>query len=285
MKKSISLPNFMLAFGLVFLYLPMVILIIYSFNESRLATVWGGFSTKWYFELMKDQQMLDSIWVSLRIAFLSAVSAVTLGTIASFVMIRFGRFRGHTFFSGLLTAPLVMPEVITGLSLLLLFVSMGDVLGWPQERGITTVWIAHTTFCTAFATVIISSRMREMDMSIEEAALDLGTAPFKVFFVITIPIIAPALLAGFLMAFTLSLDDVVISSFVAGPGSTTMPMVVFSSARLGVSPKINALATIIITTMAFLVCLIWWFTHWSQKREKALMQQLSDLKDKESLDN
>ncbi|WP_432470159.1 ABC transporter permease subunit [Amphritea sp. HPY] len=280
MKKLLNLQNCMLGFGLAFLYLPMLILIIYSFNESKLATVWGGFSVKWYFELMKDEQLLASIWMSLRIAFLSATSAVVLGTIASFVMIRFGRFRGHTLFSGLMTAPLVMPEVITGLSLLLLFVSMGDVLGWPSDRGIVTVWIAHTTFCTAFAAVVISSRMRDMDLSIEEAAQDLGSTPFKVFFVITVPVIAPALLAGFLMAFTLSLDDVVISSFVAGPGSTTMPMVVFSSARLGVSPKINALATIIIMTMSFLVCLTWWLASWRQKKEQELMNQLAKARNK-----
>lgn len=282
MKKVLNIQNSVLVFGLAFLYLPMLILIIYSFNESKLATVWGGFSVKWYFELLKDEQLLDSIWMSLRIAFFSATSAVVLGTIASFVMIRFGRFRGHTMFSGLLTAPLVMPEVITGLSLLLLFVSMGDALGWPSDRGIVTVWIAHTTFCTAFAAVVISSRMREMDLSIEEAAQDLGTTPFKVFFVITVPVIAPALLAGFLMAFTLSLDDVVISSFVAGPGSTTMPMVVFSSARLGVSPKINALATIIILTMSFLVCLTWWLASWRQKKEQELMQKLSEARGKET---
>ncbi len=276
MKRYLSLPNILLVFGLVFLYLPMAILVIYSFNASRLATVWGGFSTQWYFELLKDEQLLDSIWMSLRIAFLSASSAVILGTIASFALIRFGRFRGHTLFGGLLTAPLVMPEVITGLSLLLLFVSMGDFLGWPQERGITTIWIAHATFCTAFAAVVVSTRLREMDMSLEEAAMDLGTTPFKVFFVITVPVIAPALVAGFLLSFTLSLDDLVISSFVAGPGSTTMPMVVFSAARLGVSPKINALATVIILTVSALIVLAWWFAQRSQRKERELMQKLTN---------
>jgi putrescine transport system permease protein len=239
-----------LAFGYAFLYIPIMILMIFSFNESRLVTVWAGFSTKWYVELFRDHQMLSAAWMSLQIAFFTATAATALGTLAGLIMTRFGRFRGHHLFAGMITAPLVMPEVITGLSLLLLFVSMEQLLGWPQGRGMTTIWIAHTTFSTAFVAIVIASRLREMDESVEEAALDLGARPAKVFFVITLPIIAPALLSGWLLAFTLSLDDLVIASFVSGPGSTTLPMVVFSSVRLGVSPKINALATIIIVLVA-----------------------------------
>ena len=239
-----------LAFGYAFLYVPIIILMIFSFNESRLVTVWAGFSTKWYVELFRDDQMLSAAWMSLRIAFFTATAATALGTLAGLIMTRFGRFRGHHLFTGMITAPLVMPEVITGLSLLLLFVSMEQFLGWPEGRGMTTIWIAHTTFSTAFVAIVIASRLREMDESVEEAALDLGARPAKVFFVITLPIIAPALLSGWLLAFTLSLDDLVIASFVSGPGSTTLPMVVFSSVRLGVSPKINALATIIILVVS-----------------------------------
>ena len=242
-----------LAFGYAFLYIPIVILIIYSFNESRLVTVWGGFSTKWYGKLLEDQGIMDAAWVSLRIAFLTACAATIVGTVAGFVMARFGRFRGHSGFASTMTAPLVMPEVITGLSLLLLFVSMERTFGWPDGRGMLTIWLSHVTFATAFVAVIISSRLREMDISIEEAAMDLGAPPLKVFFVITIPIIIPALISGWLLSFTLSMDDVVITYFVAGPGSTTLPMKVFSSVRMGVSPKINAIATIIVLFAAFLV--------------------------------
>ncbi|OMH38910.1 ABC transporter permease subunit [Motiliproteus sp. MSK22-1] len=276
MSKRFDFSNLILWLGLLFLYIPMLILIIYSFNESRLVTVWGGFSTKWYFELLKDEQMLSAIWMSLRIAFMSATMAVVLGTLAAFVMVRFGRFRGHTLFGGMLTAPLVMPEVITGLSLLLLFVSMGQMIGWPAERGMTTVWIAHTTFCTAYVAIVVNARLREMDLSIEEAAMDLGATPVKVFFQIMVPIIAPALLSGWLLAFTLSLDDLVIASFVAGPGSTTLPMVVFSSVRLGVSPKINALATLIILSVSFFVFLAWWFSRRAEKKALREMREMME---------
>ena len=251
-KTSVRVMIF-LAFGYAFLYIPIVILIIYSFNESRLVTVWGGFSTKWYGKLLEDQGIMDAAWVSLRIAFLTACAATIVGTVAGFVMARFGRFRGHSGFASTMTAPLVMPEVITGLSLLLLFVSMERTFGWPDGRGMLTIWLSHVTFATAFVAVIISSRLREMDISIEEAAMDLGAPPLKVFFVITIPIIIPALISGWLLSFTLSMDDVVITYFVAGPGSTTLPMKVFSSVRMGVSPKINAIATIIVLFAAFLV--------------------------------
>ena len=276
MNRRFDFSNVILWLGLLFLYIPMLILIIYSFNESRLVTVWGGFSTKWYFELFKDDQMLSAIWMSLRIAFMSATMAVILGTIAAFVMVRFGRFRGHTLFGGMLTAPLVMPEVITGLSLLLLFVSMGQMIGWPAERGMTTVWIAHTTFCTAYVAIVVNARLREMDLSIEEAAMDLGATPVKVFFQIMVPIISPALLSGWLLAFTLSLDDLVIASFVAGPGSTTLPMVVFSSVRLGVSPKINALATLIILSVSFFVFLAWWLSRRAEKKSLKEMREMME---------
>lgn len=274
MTKKLKLSTTVLWAGLVFLYLPMLILMLYSFNESRLVTVWGGFSTKWYFELLEDDQMLSAIWMSLRIAFLAASTAVVLGTIAAFVMVRFGRFRGHTLFGGMLTAPLVMPEVITGLSLLLLFVSLGQMIGWPAERGMTTIWLAHTTFCTAYVAIIVNARLREMDLSVEEAARDLGATPVKVFFQIMVPIISPALLSGWLLAFTLSLDDLVIASFVSGPGSTTLPMVVFSSVRMGVSPKINALATLIILAVSLLVFIGWWF---SRRAEQKAQQESKEM--------
>lgn len=247
-----------LCLGFGFLYIPMLILIIYSFNSSRLVTVWAGWSTQWYGELFRDQAMMSAVGLSVTIAFMAATSAVVLGTIAAFVMTRIGRFRGENGFAFMITAPLVMPEVITGLSLLLLFVALADLTGWPSQRGMSTIWIAHTTFCTAYVAVVVSSRLRELEKSVEEAAMDLGARPLKVFFVITLPLIAPAIIAGWLLAFTLSLDDLVIASFVSGPNATTLPMVVFSSVRLGVSPKINALATIIILIVAFISFVGWW---------------------------
>lgn len=248
----------MLAIGFLFLYLPMLSLIVYSFNESKLVTVWAGFSTKWYFELFRDQQMIDAAKISLQLAFFTACAAVVLGTMAAMVMTRFRSFRGKTLFSALITAPLVMPEVITGLSMLLLFVSLGDWFGIFQQRSVATMWIAHVTFTMAFVTVIISSRLGELDRSLEEAAMDLGANRLKVFFVITLPIIAPALLSGWLMAFTLSLDDLVISSFTSGPSSTTLPMKIFSSVRMGVSPKINALASLMILVVSVAALIAWW---------------------------
>lgn len=235
-----------LAFGYAFLYVPILLLILYSFNESRLVTVWGGWSLKWYGELLRNDQLLSAAWLSLRIGAITATVAVVLGTLAGLALVRFGRFRGRTLFSGMITAPLVMPEVITGLSLLLLFVALEQAIGWPGGRGMTTITLAHITFTMAYVAVIVQSRLVSLDESLEEAAMDLGARPAKVFFVITLPIIAPALVAGWLLAFTLSLDDLVIASFVSGPGSSTLPMVVFSSVRLGVSPEINALATIIV---------------------------------------
>ena len=257
--------------GLSFLYVPMIMLVVYSFNSSRLVTVWAGWSTIWYRELFADQAMMDAVWLSLTIATAAASAAVVLGTMAAFVMTRFRRFRGQTSFAFMLTAPLVMPEVITGLSLLLLFVAMGQWLGWPQQRGAMTIWLAHVTFCTSYVAVVVSARLRELDRSVEEAAMDLGAPPLKVFFVITVPQIAPALVSGWLLAFTLSLDTLVISSFVSGPSSTTLPMIVFSSVRMGVSPKINALATLIILAVSLIGLLSWWLMSRAEKRRRLEM--------------
>ncbi len=239
-----------MTFGFAFLYVPILSMIIYSFNESRLVTVWGGFSTKWYVELLQNQQVLNAAKLSLKIAAINATGAVILGTLAGLALARFRRFKGRTLLTGMTTAPLVMPEVITGLSLLLLFVAMEQWFGWPAGRGVTTITIAHMTFSMAYVTVVIQSRLSSLDESLEEAAMDLGARPAKVFFVITLPIIFPAILAGWLLAFTLSWDDLVIASFVSGPGSSTLPLVIFSKVRLGVSPDINALATIMVTVVA-----------------------------------
>ncbi|MFV2002759.1 MAG: ABC transporter permease [Paracoccaceae bacterium] len=229
-----------LTLGFAFLYLPMLILIIYSFNESRLVTVWAGFSTKWYGELMQNEAFLGAAWVTLKVAAISSTLATGLGTMAAYVLVRAGRFHGRTLFSGMIYAPLVMPEVITGLSLLLLFIAIG------LDRGILTIVLAHTTFSMCYVTVVVSSRLSGFDRSLEEAALDLGCTPFDAFKSVTLPIIAPAVISGWLLAFTLSLDDLVIASFTAGPGSTTLPIKIFSAVRLGVSPEINALSTILI---------------------------------------
>jgi putrescine transport system permease protein len=261
-----------LGIGFFFLYAPMVSLIIYSFNENRLVTVWSGFSTKWYGELFRDKQMMSAAWVSLQIAFWTACASVVLGTMAAMVMTRFRSFRGKTLFGALITAPLVMPEVITGLSLLLLFVSFSSMFGFEFSRGMTTIWIAHVTLCMAFVTVVISSRLSELDRSLEEAAMDLGANRLKVFFVITLPIIAPALVSGWLLAFTLSLDDLVLASFVSGPSSTTLPMQVFSSARMGVSPKINALATLLISAVSLLGVIGWYFMARAERKRTRDMQ-------------
>jgi len=230
-----------LTLGFVFLYLPMVILIIYSFNESKLVTVWAGFSTKWYGELVQNDAFLDAAWVTVKVASMSSTIAAVLGTMAAYVMVRGGRFMGRTLFSGMIYAPLVMPEVITGLSLLLLFISIG------LDRGIFTIVLAHTTFSMCYVSVVVSSRLVTFDKSLEEAALDLGCSPLDAFVSVTLPIIAPAVISGWLLAFTLSLDDLVIASFAAGPSATTLPMKIFSSVRLGVSPEINALSTIMIS--------------------------------------
>jgi putrescine transport system permease protein len=246
-----------LAFGYAFLYIPLISVIVYSFNDSKLATIWGGFSTRWYGELFQNEQILDAIFLSLQIAATSATLATILGTIGGLILVRFGRFRGRTLFSGMITSPLVMPEVITGLSLLLLFVSMQQLLGWPGQRGFTTITIAHTTFAMAYVAVVVRSRLAAMDESLEEAAMDLGCGPLRVIFDITLPLIAPAMVAGWLLAFTLSLDDLVIASFVSGPGSTTLPMYIFSKVKLGVTPDINALATLVILTVSIGLLAAW----------------------------
>jgi len=255
-----------LVLGFLFLYAPIVSLMVYSFNESKLVTVWSGFSVKWYGELFRDKQMMDAAWVSIRIAFWTACASVVLGTLASLVMTRMRSFRGKSVFGALITAPLVMPEVITGLSILLLFVAIGI------PRGMTTIWIAHVTFCVAFVTVVVSSRLGELDKSIEEAAMDLGANRVAVFFQITLPIIAPALVSGWLLAFTLSIDDLVVASFASGPSSTTLPMKVFSSVRLGLSPKINALATLLILVVTAAAAFAWWLMARDERRRQRDMQ-------------
>jgi len=254
-----------LAFGYAFLYIPLVSVIVYSFNDSRLATVWGGFSARWYGELLRNEQVLDAAFLSLRIAVVTATLATILGTMAGMALARFGRFRGRTLFSGMITSPLVMPEVITGLSLLLLFVSLHQLVGWPAQRGFSTITIAHTTFALAYVTVIVQSRLVAMDESLEEAAMDLGGRPLRVVFDITLPLIAPAMIAGWLLAFTLSLDDLVIASFVSGPGGSTLPMLIFSKIRLGVTPDINALATLIIAVVSVGVLIAWWIGQRSRR--------------------
>ena len=236
--------------GFAFLYGPIVWLIIYSFNESRLATVWSGFSTKWYGALLENEQILSAAYLSLEIAFISASLALVLGTLAAFALVRFKQFKGRLTLSGAVTAPLVMPEVITGLSLLLLFIAMEAAFGWPAGRGKSTIMIAHTTFAMAYIAVVVQSRLVSVDRSIEEAAMDLGARPARVFWDITLPTIMPAMISGWLLAFTLSLDDLVIASFVSGPSSSTLPIVIFSKVRLGVTPEINAVATLLIGAVA-----------------------------------
>ena len=263
----------MMIAGFLFLYLPIVLMIIFSFNESRLVTVWGGFSTKWYGELFRNQQILSAAWLSFKIAAMNATGATVLGTLAGLALTRFGRFRGRPLLTGLATAPLVMPEVITGLSLLLLFVAMEQAIGWPAGRGITTITIAHMTFSMAYVTVVVQSRLATLDESLEEAAMDLGARPAKVFFLITLPIILPAILAGWLLAFTLSWDDLVITSFVTGPGSSTLPVVIFSKVRLGVSPDINALATILVLFVAIFTTIFGLYMIRQQKRRDLDVQR------------
>jgi putrescine transport system permease protein len=246
-----------LSFGYAFLYVPLLLVVFYSFNNSSIATVWGGFSTRWYGELLRNDLILDATFLSLRIAITSATAATILGTMAGLVLARFGRFKGRTLFSGMISSPMVMPEVITGLSLLLFFVTLQQITGWPGQRGFSTITIAHTTFSMAYVAIIVQSRLMAMDESLEEAAMDLGGRPLRVVFDITLPLIAPAMIAGWLLSFTLSLDDLVIASFVSGPGSTTLPMYIFSKVKLGVSPDINALATIIIALVSLGVAIAW----------------------------
>jgi len=235
-----------LGLGYAFLYLPILSLMVFSFNDSAVLTSWSGFSLRWYGELLRDDALLSAAWLSLRIALLTATAAAAIGTWAGYVLARMGRFRGFALYVGMLSAPLVIPEVVLGISLLLMFVELRGAVGWPAENGMFTIWVGHVTLCMAFVAVIIQSRVRDLDRSLEEAALDLGATPLKVFFSVTLPLIAPAVVSAWLLAFTLSLDDVVIASFLSGPGSTTLPMEVFSRVRLGLKPEVNALATLFI---------------------------------------
>jgi putrescine transport system permease protein len=263
-KKSSLALNLFTTFGFIFLYLPIILLVVYSFNDSRLVTVWGGFSAKWYSELWKDDDLMSAMFTSLKVATISATLAVIFGTLAGMSLARFTKFTGRRMFSGMLSAPFVIPEIVTGFSLLLLFLTLEQIIGWPSGRGITTIIFAHTTIGMAYVAVVVQGRFANFDKSFEEAALDLGAKPLKVFFIITLPLIAPALISGWLLSFTISLDDLVISSFTGGPGSTTLPMLIYSRVRLGVSPEINALATLII----FIVTLIAIATYFLSLRKK-----------------
>ena len=248
-RRSLGLLG-IVAFGYAFLYVPILSVMIYSFNDSRLVTLWGGFSLRWYAHLLKDEEVLEAALLSLQIAAVSATVATCLGALVALAMQRLTRLRGRLLLAGMITAPLVMPEIITGLSLLFLFISMAEWIGWPATRGATTITMAHITFSMAYVAVVVRSRLAGMDESLEEAAMDLGGRPLAVFFDITVPMLLPALVSGWLLAFTLSLDDLVISSFVSGPGATTLPMLIFAKVRLGVTPDINAIATIIIALVA-----------------------------------
>jgi len=258
-----------LLLGFLFLYLPIIILVIFSFNESKLVTVWGGFSTRWYAELLHNQGIKDAAWVTLRVAFVSATIAALLGTVAGLTLSRFGRFRGRTLFSGMIYAPMVMPEVIIGLSLLLMFVALS------VNRGIMTITIAHITFSLCYVAVVVQSRLASFDDSIEEAALDLGCTPAKTFMVITLPVIFPAVLSGWLLAFTMSLDDLVIASFTSGPGSTTLPMKIYSQVRLGVTPEINAVSTILVGLVASGVLLASYLSR-RQEKQRQVDKQMAE---------
>jgi putrescine transport system permease protein len=246
MKRRPTFLITVMCFGFAFFYIPILSMMVYSFNSSRLATVWGGFSTKWYVSLFRNDAVIDALILSLKIALVSACIATILGTMAGITLARYTKFRGRTLFSGLVIAPLVMPEVITGISLLMFFILMADWVGWPGQRGFTTITLAHITFSMVFVTTIVQARMSQSDRAIEEAAMDLGSRPWQVMFDITLPVISPAILSGWLLAFTISLDDVVISSFVTGPGSTTLPLLIWSKVKLGVTPDINALATLMV---------------------------------------
>lgn len=288
MHKNISswFLRVMLFLGLAFLYIPLVVLIIYSFNNSRLVTVWGGFSTQWYSQLLHNELILDAAWLSIRIALCSAAAAVILGTLAGYALARIKRFRGNTLFAGMVSAPMVMPDIITGLSMLLLIIQVQMLLQNSAfsflyfERGFFTIWLGHTTLCMSYVTVIIRSRLSELNQSLEEAAKDLGARPLKVFFLITLPSIAPAIASGFLLSITLSLDDLVITSFLSGPGSSTLPMIIFSKIKLGLDPQMNVLATIIIALVGTLVIGINYFMmrqNTQREREMAEAYRQSQL--------
>ncbi|MBV8854923.1 MAG: ABC transporter permease subunit [Sinobacteraceae bacterium] len=272
MKSHGRLARLVLLFGLIFLYVPILSMVVFSFNNSRLVTVWDRVNSptlRWYGALLSNGQILSAAWLSIKIAVISASIAVVLGTLAGVALARYGVFRGRALLVGMTTAPLVMPEVITGLSLLLLFVALEQTIGWPRGGGAVTITLAHITFSMAYVTVVVQSRLASFDRSLEEAAMDLGARPGKVFFRITLPLILPALVSGWLLAFTLSWDDLVISQFVAGPGSSTLPMVIFSKVRLGVSPDVNALATIMVSVVACgIVASSLWMRYQARRRER-----------------
>jgi putrescine transport system permease protein len=263
-----------LSFGIAVLYVPILVLIAYSFNASALVSVWGGFSTQWYVELMHNRQILQAALLSLEVAVASSTAAVVLGTLASIALVRFARFPGRLLLTGMVNAPLVMPEIITGITQLLLFVSMLQMFSWPH-RGFTTIVIAHIAFCTAYVTVTVQSRLQSADRSLEEAAMDLGSSPAQAFIEVTLPIIAPALISSWLLCFTLSLDDLVISSFVSGPGASTLPMVIYSKVKLGVSPDVNALASLIICLVGSCVIAAGYFMRRAE-RQRLLDVQIAE---------
>jgi putrescine transport system permease protein len=268
-------PTFLLSclmFGIAFLYVPILSMIVFSFNNARLATVWGGFSTKWYGKLFQNDQVLEAAFLSLRVALVSATVATILGTCAGIALARLRRFRGRTLLSGMVTAPLIMPDVITGISLLIFFILLGSWIGWPAERGFTTVALAHITISVTYVTTIIQSRLSQSDLSVEEAAMDLGSRPWQVLRDITLPIISPAILSGWLLAFTISLDEVVVTSFVTGPGTTTLPILIWSKVKLGVTPDINALATIIVAVVTVGVLIGWAILTRSDRRRRRDMR-------------
>ena len=265
----------MLFLGLAFLYIPLIVLVVYSFNDSKLVTIWGGFSTKWYAKLLNNDQILEAAWLSLRIAIVSSLAATVLGTLAGYALARIKRFRGSTLFAGIVSAPMVMPDVITGLSMLLLIIQVQTMLqgifGNTSSfgNGFFTIFLGHATLCMAYITVVIRARLAELDQSLEEAAMDLGARPLKIFFVITLPLIMPAIVSGFLLGVTLSLDDLVITSFLSGPGSSTLPQVIFSKIKLGLDPQMNVLATIIIAIVGTLVIIMnWYMMRQTTRRER-----------------
>ena len=265
----------MLFLGLAFLYIPLIVLVVYSFNDSKLVTIWGGFSTKWYAKLLNNDQILEAAWLSLRIAVVSSLAATVLGTLAGYALARIKRFRGSTLFAGMVSAPMVMPDVITGLSMLLLIIQVQTMLqgifGNTSSfgNGFFTIFLGHATLCMAYITVVIRARLAELDQSLEEAAMDLGARPLKIFFVITLPLIMPAIVSGFLLGVTLSLDDLVITSFLSGPGSSTLPQVIFSKIKLGLDPQMNVLATIIIAIVGTLVIIMnWYLMRQTTRRER-----------------
>jgi putrescine transport system permease protein len=256
----------LMAFGYAFLYLPIASVVAFSFNETRSVSLWRGFSLQWYGRLLENQAVIDAALLSLLIAAMASTLAVVIGTMAALALSRFGRFKGRGMLSLLSSAPLVMPDVMLGISALFLFITLQQLVGWPEGRGIDTITIAHVTLCVCYVTVVVRSRLAQTDHSLEEAAMDLGARPWKVFFLVTLPLIWPALLAGWLLAFTLSLDDVVIASFTSGPGSSTLPVLILSKVRFGVTPEINALATLIIVAVCIGVSLAGWLMHRNARR-------------------